>query len=348
MKSKIFIGSSREGLDIARAAELLLALDAEVTLWNEGVFGLSYGTLESLVSKLSYFDFSILVLTPDDVTNSRGAEQNSPRDNVLLELGLFLGHLGRDRTFIVLDPDTVKIPTDLAGVTLATYSSSREDGNLTAALSPACTVIRGHIRAQGPRPRAIPVVDIASARFRDRSELINVREMAENASEIWACGVTLISLLTVENFFLEQKLRLGCSLRFLLLDPGCSAMEMWHEGRRFSTPADSDSCLRLLAGLAKSSGNPDSCEVRLSKMFPPFSLVISDPHGSEGAMNLELLAFKMPLAARPHIHLRRKHDPRWFDFFVSQFEELWLYGQDLRATANPAAPADQKATLSGR
>jgi Predicted nucleotide-binding protein containing TIR-like domain len=340
MKPKIFIGSSREGLDIARAVELLLTPDAEVTLWNEGVFGLNYGTLESLVNKLSYFDFSILVLTPDDVTHSRGAEQNSPRDNVLLELGLFLGHLGRDRTFIVLDPDAVKIPTDLAGVTLATYSSSRQDGNLTAALSPTCTIIRGHIRTQGLRPRAIPVVDLASTRFRDRSELVSIREMAENALEVWACGVTLISLVTIENFFLEQKLRLGCKLRFLLLDPSCSAMAMWHEGRRFATPADSDSSLRLLAGLAKSSGNPDSCEIRLSKTFPPFSLVVSDPHSDEGAMNLEVLAFKMPLAARPHVHLRRKHDPKWFDFFVSQFEELWLYGQDLGTTANPADRAD--------
>ena len=295
----------------ARAIELLLATDAEVSLWNEGVFGLNYGTLESLVGKLAYFAFSILVLTPDDVTNSRGTEQNSPRDNVLLELGLFLGHLGRARTFVVLDPNAVKIPTDLAGVTLATYSGSREDGNLIAALSPACTIIRGHIREQGPLPASLPVIDKSSARFRDRSDLVNIREMAENASEIWSCGVTLISLLTIENPFLEKKLRLGCRLKFLLLDPGCPAMEMWHQGRRFSTPADSDSSLRLLKGLASFSGNSGSClKLDFRATFPPFSLIISDPHNDKGAMNIEILAFRAPLAARPHIHLRREHDPR--------------------------------------
>ena len=81
------------------------------------------GTLESLVDALESYDFAVLVLTADDLIVSRGVEQNSARDNVLIELGLFIGKLGRQRTFLLVPKESnVKIPSDLAGITFATFS----------------------------------------------------------------------------------------------------------------------------------------------------------------------------------------------------------------------------------
>jgi predicted nucleotide-binding protein len=79
----VFVGSSGEGLEVARAVQTQLADVSEVDVWNEGVFGLTLGTLESLVQVLGSFDFAVLVLFPDDLITSRGVEQNSARDNVL-------------------------------------------------------------------------------------------------------------------------------------------------------------------------------------------------------------------------------------------------------------------------
>ncbi len=116
-KPSIFVGSSSEGIEIARAIEFQLKDAVEVTIWNEGIFGLSESSLESLVNALDRFDFAILVLTPDDFTLSRDVLARSPRDNVMFELGLFMGRLGRARTFIVYDTrSSPKIPSDLAGL----------------------------------------------------------------------------------------------------------------------------------------------------------------------------------------------------------------------------------------
>jgi hypothetical protein len=154
MKPTLFIGCSKEGLEIARAVQVQLEKDAEVTIWNEGVFGLGMGTLESLERALANFDFAILILTPDDIIISRGDSSQSPRDNILLELGMFIGRLGRDRTFIVYNRDAaLKLPSDLAGVSMADFGD-RKDGNMISALGPACTKISYSLKSLGTSQRS--------------------------------------------------------------------------------------------------------------------------------------------------------------------------------------------------
>ncbi len=71
----IFVGSSTEGLKYAKALQQNLDHVMQVVLWSQGVFGLSDGTLESLVEKLQTVDFAALVVTPDDLTTSRGSKK---------------------------------------------------------------------------------------------------------------------------------------------------------------------------------------------------------------------------------------------------------------------------------
>lgn len=150
-RSFIFIGSSAEGLDAAKAVQANLDYIAECQIWHQGLFGLSGGTLESLIQNLPRFDFAILVLTPDDLSISRGTEQKAPRDNVLFELGLFIGALGRERVFIVVDRTAnLKLPSDLAGITPAAYQPP-SSGTLQSALGAACTSIEQGVRKLGPR-----------------------------------------------------------------------------------------------------------------------------------------------------------------------------------------------------
>jgi predicted nucleotide-binding protein len=129
-------------LPIAEAIALDLQYVADVTIWDQGVFRVSEATLPALDAVADQSDFAIVVLTADDLTSKRGQTYPVPRDNVLFELGFFMGRLGVERTYMVYsrsNPPT--LPSDLAGITPATFAE-RADGNLTAAVGPAITQIR--------------------------------------------------------------------------------------------------------------------------------------------------------------------------------------------------------------
>ncbi|WP_161631100.1 TIR domain-containing protein [Leisingera caerulea] len=147
MKPRIFIGSSREGAKLADAIHFNLTYDAECTVWKDGVFQLSSHTLTALITALRSADFGIFVFSPDDVTVMRGETHNTVRDNVLFELGMFIGRLGPERCFFLVPDDCsgLRLPSDLAGVTPGRYESRRSDNNWQAALNPACMQIRSQV-----------------------------------------------------------------------------------------------------------------------------------------------------------------------------------------------------------
>src|SRR5947209_1636391 len=131
MKPRMFIGSSSEGLGLAYAVQSNLQSTSEVTVWDQGAIKPSTTVLESLLDYLNDSDFALFIFNPDDVINIRGEETASVRDNVLLELGLFTGRLGKERCFILTpEGSDIRTPTDLLGITRLTSESARTDKNL--------------------------------------------------------------------------------------------------------------------------------------------------------------------------------------------------------------------------
>lgn len=127
MKSRIFIGSSSEGLSVAERIKEFFEPEYECYIWNDGVFKYNEGFLETLVKSASLFDFGFMVFAADDMSRIRHREYTTTRDNVLFEYGLFLGRVGLDRAFVLIE-DGVKIPSDLHGVTMLSYKTV-EGGN---------------------------------------------------------------------------------------------------------------------------------------------------------------------------------------------------------------------------
>lgn len=111
----------------------------EAVPWT-AIFEPSDYTLESIESRIAGFDFGCVVLTPNDVTVSRGKRQQSPRDTLLLELGMIIGAHGRKRSFAICTRDQkTKLPTDLAGFNLLTYIPPTS-GSLESALGQPASI----------------------------------------------------------------------------------------------------------------------------------------------------------------------------------------------------------------
>jgi CRP/FNR family cyclic AMP-dependent transcriptional regulator len=148
-KVRIFIISSAEALEIARTIQNAFEYDFTVVVWTDGVFRASWYPVESLERQLDQSDFAIAVAQPDDITLSRGQSSPSARENVIFELGMFIGRIGRQRSFLV-EPrgEEIKLPSDLSGITALPYRYDVE--NLAAAMGPACNRIRAIIRELGP------------------------------------------------------------------------------------------------------------------------------------------------------------------------------------------------------
>jgi hypothetical protein len=69
--------------------------------------------------------FAVVLLTPDDEGRARGTTALNPRarQNVVLELGYFIGRLGRGRV-VALYSEGVELPSDLSGVLYKTLSGN--------------------------------------------------------------------------------------------------------------------------------------------------------------------------------------------------------------------------------
>ncbi|HVP11511.1 MAG TPA: nucleotide-binding protein [Phycisphaerae bacterium] len=124
-RTKIFVASSTKSVGVAEALRQVIGSDSlEVVPWKDlGVFVLSEHTVESLEKAANQCHFAVFVLGPDDVMKTEEGGVYIPRDNVVFELGLFLGRIGRKRSYM-LRPNgiSIKLPTDLSGVTWAQYS----------------------------------------------------------------------------------------------------------------------------------------------------------------------------------------------------------------------------------
>ena len=194
-RPSVFIGSSTEGLRVAEELQKLLNENADAVLWTQGVFAPGKTYIESLVEAAETADFAVLVMTADDVTVSRKKKTPAPRDNVLYELGLFTGRLDRERCYFVAESiGKLKLPTDLLGVTAATYRR-RSSGSLGAALAPACTQICQQISKLGRRVRI------------EKSELAAHQDFSDFCTGItgywWErvkpAGTTAISFVTIAH-----------------------------------------------------------------------------------------------------------------------------------------------------
>lgn len=175
-KPNVFVASSVEGISVAEAVNIKMEYDVQVKQWDNA-FDLSSITITSLIKRAQESDFGIFVFHPDDKTIIRENLYSSVRDNVLFELGLFIGALGLEKCFVMIPKSKeheFRLPTDLAGVTTATYDDEMEDK--VDAVATSCAKIKHAIAKFSKSESEVATVP--------EMELIK-RQLNDSQSQVW-------------------------------------------------------------------------------------------------------------------------------------------------------------------
>ncbi|UKS30388.1 nucleotide-binding protein [Paenibacillus sp. HWE-109] len=152
-RAKLFIGSSAESIEVAEALQSNLHFTFDVTIWSQLLFPPSHTTLAPLIKQAKASDFAVFVFQPNDLTLLRDSLVSSVRDNVILELGLFIGQIGLERTyFLIPEKEELHIATDLIGLTPLTYHANHPSG-LMAGLGPASYTVKQMLGELGLRAK---------------------------------------------------------------------------------------------------------------------------------------------------------------------------------------------------
>ncbi len=125
----VFIGCSSPALPLARSIKAALGTAVRAYVWDEDEVKRNADSsftpgavMANLFQKARLFDFALMILRPDDIRAGTD-EQNQPitvdvpRDNVIFELGLFMGAIGgRNALAVVSDSaGSLQLPSDMFG-----------------------------------------------------------------------------------------------------------------------------------------------------------------------------------------------------------------------------------------
>lgn len=115
--NKVFVVHGHDDAARESVARFLERLGLEAVILHEQATG-----GRTIIEKLEYYadvDFATVLLTPDDIGGVKTTEgeklQPRARQNVILELGFFVGKLGRDKV-CALHEGPLELPTDYLGV----------------------------------------------------------------------------------------------------------------------------------------------------------------------------------------------------------------------------------------
>ena len=162
VKPELFIASSAESVPVAHQLQSALQHYFTAIPWSAGVVRPSQSPIQSLEKELSKAKYAVFVFGKEDTVISRGKKQESVRDNVLIELGLFIGRLGSRRCFIVIPKNRrkLKIPSDLEGYLPIAYDDELFAKAPEAAAILVATDIRNALRDIGAEPvSAVPLAE---------------------------------------------------------------------------------------------------------------------------------------------------------------------------------------------
>jgi len=165
----------------------------------------------------------------------------------------------------------------------------------------------------------------------------DISSFVQTARQIDLCGLTLTSTVNKQFGNLRESLRRNASIRLLVADPNSLALEM--SSLRSEAPEDTEyyrkrleAALQDIEYLYKSwvehlatvgASEAGEFSVRLLSYAPSFGLMSFDTSQGNGTVFVEVFTHKGGFNSPPMFSLTRERDGKWFDYFASQFDEMW-------------------------
>ena len=324
MKPKVFVGSSVEGIDYARAIQEEFEYDADIVIWYQGVFDLNKSNLENLYQKREDFDFAIFVFTPDDSVLLRGENKVTVRDNILFELGLFIGSIGLSRCFYIYPRNIsdLHLPTDLLGITAPTYDPEKiQNNDIRHAIGAACNQIRRVIKKEGKQPKRF----LAKV-FDNNQGAPAFQELLESAKkELFAFGPSLTYVAQNTKDLVYRRAKEGIKIRLMIManDPvAAKYVNDYASGSDFIPE-------RKLSQHIFSSWQEDAnsqgldISIKTTSGILPISVNIVDPKLDSGKMLIIPLPYRTPGPDRPCIYLLNAGNPISINHYARKYNFLW-------------------------
>lgn len=311
-KPKAFIASSVEGINTAYALQTLMERDVECTVWDQGVFSPSSFTLLDILDILEKVDYGIFVFTFDDFTVMRDTKSYVVRDNVILELGIFLGHLGKERCFIVQPRgvENAHLPTDLLGIETICYND-REDNNLEGALGTVKHSIVKSIKKQNSRVKVNDFMYVIN----DNSDAI-FSKIIKDAKKVSILGRTAINIVNLYDTDIRESLETGCSYRILTCDHKDDLISQIYS-KRFIENATTAKI--FFEDMQKKYPN---LEFRTINKILGYSMTIVEYDQTERNL-INFIVYQNTMKGNQRPMFTIKYDNDWYKKFVTEFNFLW-------------------------
>lgn len=162
--------------------------------------------------------------------------------------------------------------------------------------------------------------------FRTRSQLPQFEAQLHGAQSIDMCGMSMLALTTLYRDLFVDKLRNGCRIRLILLNPdNLSLMEMVSA---FVTSINKETHTNAIKTSIQSLTtdnvfNTDLLEVRIYDYPLSHGMLIVNGDSPHGKLRVELYMSKGMPANAPGFYIQKHDDSFWFEVFKEEFDSIW-------------------------
>ena len=277
---RIFIGSSGESRKTAEEiAAFVVECGHEPMPWyNKKAFPPGDITFTRLFQLSKEVDGAVFVFSEDDQVLIRGKQNFQPRDNVILEFGLFARSLGPYRSIICIVGEP-SLPVDIAGLTWIKVT------NMDAAM-PRLRDWLAQLTSGGAKDSDVgDEITIDYLRQSEREKftlrLCDALATARNIVMVGS-GVAILGKPSVVGNLMRRAASGECSVAIHLANPYSPAVEtrlIEEEQDTFKPPDGKNGLLARLATLLdawRACDRPDSVAIKVGMHYPTFALIIVD------------------------------------------------------------------------